>query len=123
MRILRHKPFKAIGIKPRNPRLARNILQFYNDFGHGAVIPLVAQVIEVKIAAFTFPLLAAPDLNYISSKEDPTVQFVVRDLEKAVKARLKRRAERPGGRPKSPICDRVKILHLDAVNRRRSAPS
>jgi hypothetical protein len=57
MRILRHrykpKPFKAIGIKPRNPRLARNNLQFYNDFGHGAVIPLVAQVIEVKIAAFT----------------------------------------------------------------------
>ena len=29
----------------------------------------------------------------------------------------------PGGRPTSSTCVRVKILHLEAVNRRRSAPS
>jgi IS30 family transposase len=31
--------------------------------------------------------------------------------------------ENPGGHPKSPACGPVKIPHLDAINRRRSAPS
>jgi hypothetical protein len=58
------------------------------------------------------------------SNPAPDMSFAFRPDSILVPTRLYAEgAASPGGHPTSSTCGRVKLLHPDAVNRRRSAPS
>ncbi len=71
------------------------------------------------------------DRQYVDSHGQSTVAFAFSRLLgfqllprlKAIHSQTLYRPEAPGGRPTSSTRGRVKLLHPDAVNRRRSAPS